>query len=153
MKEIARKDRNQQLINELLKVWESSVRTTHTFLSNDEILEIKGYVPETLRSIAHLVIETNQNNDPIAFMGIGDDKLEMLFVAPEYRSSGIGRKMLTSGINNYGVTELAVNELAVNEDNPQARGFYEHMGFVACRRNELDDQGRPYPVLYMRLNN
>ena len=81
-------------------------------------------------------------------MGIGDDKLEMLFVAPEYRSSGIHRKMLTSGINNYGVTELAVNE-----DNPQARGFYEHMGFVTYQRNELDDQGRPYPVLYMRLNN
>ena len=148
MKEIARKDRNQQLINELLKVWESSVRATHTFLSNDEILEIKEYVPEALRSIAHLVIETNQNNDPITFMGIGDDKLEMLFVAPEYRSSGIRRKMLTSGINNYGVTELAVNE-----DNPQARGFYEHMGFVTYQRNELDDQGRPYPVLYMRLNN
>lgn len=148
MKEIARKDRNQQLINELLKVWESSVRATHTFLSNDEILEIKEYVPEALHSIAHLVIETNQNNDPIAFMGIGDDKLEMLFVAPEYRSSGIGRKMLTSGINIHGVTELAVNE-----DNPQARGFYEHMGFVTYQRNELDDQGRPYPVLYMRLNN
>ena len=148
MKEIARKDRNQQLINELLKVWESSVRATHTFLSNDEILEIKEYVTETLRSIAHLVIETNQNNDPITFMGIGDDKLEMLFVAPEYRSSGIGRKMLTSGINNYGVTELAVNE-----DNPQARGFYEHMGIVTYQRNELDDQGRPCPVLYMRLNN
>ena len=79
-------------------------------------------------------------------MGIGDDKLEMLFVAPEYRSSGIDRKMLTSGVNIYGVTELAVNE-----DNPQARGFYEHMGFVACRRNELDDQGKPRPVLYMRL--
>ena len=148
MKEIARKDRNQQLINELLKVWESSVRATHTFLSKDEILEIKEYAPEALRSIAHLVIETNQNNDPIAFMGIGDDKLEMLFVAPEYRSSGIGRKMLTSGINIYGVTESAVNE-----DNPQARGFYEHMGFVTYQRNELDDQGRPCPVLYMRLNN
>ena len=148
MKEIARKDRNQQLINELLKVWGSSVRATRTFLSNDEILEIKEYVPEALRSIAHLVIETNQNNDHIAFMGIGDDKLEMLVVAPEYRSSGIGRKMLTSGINIYGVTELAVNE-----DNPQARGFYEHMGFVTYQRNELDDQGRPYPVLYMRLNN
>ena len=131
-----------------MKVWESSVRATHTFLSNDEILEIKEYVPEALRSIAHLVIEANQNNDPITFMGIGDDKLEMLFVAPEYRSSGIRRKMLTSGINNYGVTELAVNE-----DNPQARGFYEHMGFVTYQRNELDDQGRPYPVLYMRLNN
>ena len=148
MEEIAREDRNTELVNRLLEAWESSVRATHTFLSNDEILEIKEYVPEALRSIAHLVIETNQDNNPIAFMGIGYNKLEMLFVAPEYRSSGIGRRMLTSGINNYGVTELAVNE-----DNPQARGFYEHMDFVAYQRNELDDQGKPYPVLYMRLNN
>lgn len=49
-------------------------------------------------------------------------------------------------IENYGV-----NDLAVNEDNPQAKGFYEHIGFKVYQRNELDDQGNPYPVLYMRL--
>lgn len=43
-----------------------------------------------------------------------------------------------------------MNELAVNEDNPQARGFYEHMGFKIYQRNKLDDQGNPYPVLYMK---
>ena len=34
---------------------------------------------------------------------------------------------------------------------PQAKDFYEHMGFKVYQRNELDDQGNPYPVLYMRL--
>ena len=43
------------------------------------------------------------------------------------------------------------NDLAVNEDNPHAKSFYEHMGFKVYQRNELDDQGNPYPVLYMRL--
>ena len=104
-------------------------------------------MPEALGSVQHLIVEEDQNGEPIAFMGINDDKLEMLFVAPEYRGTGIGKRMLTSGIDNYGVTELAVNE-----DNPQARGFYEHMGFVVYRRNELDDQGKPYPVLYMKLS-
>lgn len=61
---------------------------------------------------------------------------------------GVGKKLLLYEIEEYGV-----NDLAVNEDNPLARGFYEHMGFKVYKRNELDDQGKPYPVLYMRLEN
>ena len=54
----------------------------------------------------------------------------------------------------YGKTLIEnykINDLAVNEDNPQTKGFYEHMGFKVYQRNELDDQGNPYPVLYMKL--
>ena len=146
MKLIKAKDRNLQLIDKLLEVWESSVRATHNFLSNEEILEIKKYVPEALSGISHLIIKTNEDENPIAFMGIENNKLEMLFIAPEYRGKGIGKKMLLYGIENYGV-----NDLAVNEDNPLAKGFYEHMGFKVYERHELDNQGKPYPVLYMRL--
>lgn len=146
MKLIKAKDRNLQLIDKLLEVWESSVRATHNFLSNEEILEIKKYVPEALSGISHLIIKTNEDENSIAFMGIENNKLEMLFIAPKYRGKGIGKKMLLYGIENYGV-----NDLAVNEDNPLAKGFYEHMGFKVYERHELDDQGKPYPVLYMRL--
>ena len=146
MREIKKAERNESLIEELLKVWEKSVRATHTFLSNAEILEIKKYVPEALNSISHLLIYTNEDGNPIAFMGIENNKLEMLFITPEYRGRGIGKRMLLHGIENYGV-----NNLAVNEDNPQAKGFYEHMGFRVYQRHELDDQGKAYPVLYMKL--
>ena len=145
MKEIKQEERNDKRIKELLNVWESSVRTTHRFLSNEEILEIKEYVPETLSNVAHFIVDTDKNKIPVAFMGIENNKLEMLFVASEYRGQGIGKKMLLHGIVKYGV-----NELAVNEDNPEARGFYEHIGFKVYQRNELDDQGKPYPVRYMR---
>lgn len=146
MKEIKKEDRNENLIKELLRVWENAVRATHKFLSNEEILEIKKYVPEALSGISHLIIDTDKNEKPIAFMGIENNKLEMLFITPECRGKGIGKKMLLHGIENYGV-----NDLAVNEDNPQAKGFYEHMGFRVYKRNERDDQGKPYPVLYMKL--
>lgn len=145
MKEIKKEERNDKLIKELLNVWESSVKATHRFLSNEEILEIKEYVPEALSNVAHLIIDTDKNKVPVAFMGIENNKLEMLFIAPKYRRQGFGKKMLLHGIKKYGV-----NELAVNEDNPEARGFYEHIGFKVYQRNELDDQGKPYPVLYMR---
>jgi putative acetyltransferase len=39
----------------------------------------------------------------------------------------------------------------VNEQNPQAKGFYEHMGFQVYKRTDTDEQGNPYPILYMRL--
>ena len=111
--------RTESLINELLEVWEDSVKATHTFLSNKEIENIKEYVPQALKSIAHLVIMENENHKPIAFMGIENNKLEMLFIKNSERGKGIGKQLLTYGIENYNI-----NELAVNEQNPMAKGFY-----------------------------
>ena len=78
-------------------------------------------------------------------MGIAETTLEMLFLAPEMRGKGIGKALLQYGIENY-----TVNELCVNEQNPQAKGFYEHMGFEIYQRSPLDSQGSPYPILHMQ---
>lgn len=42
MKEIKKEERNENLIQKLLKICENSVRATHKFLSNEEILKIKN---------------------------------------------------------------------------------------------------------------
>jgi putative acetyltransferase len=139
-------DRTEILIKQLLLVWEDSVKATHTFLSDEEIEKIKEYVPQALKGISHLIIAIDENENPVAFMGIEENKLEMLFIKNNQRGKGLGKRLL-----NYGIEKYNVNELAVNEQNPQAKGFYEHMGFKVYQRNELDDQGNPYPVLYMRL--
>ena len=122
------------------------MRVTHKFLSNKEILEIKKYVPKALNTVEHLVIVVDEYSNPIGFMGIENRKLEMLFIKNSERGKGLGKKLLNYGIDNYNI-----NELAVNEDNPNAKAFYERMGFVVYKRKELDEQGNPYPVLYMRL--
>ena len=70
----------------------------------------------------------------------------MLFLSPSERGRGLGRKLLEYGIQNYDVLELTVNE-----QNPQAAGFYEHLGFETYKRTDCDEEGRPYPLLYMRL--
>ena len=137
--------RNSTLIQDLLKVWESSVRATHLFLSEDEINNIKKYVPEALLGVPHLVVAENENGNPIGFMGISGHMLEMLFISNDSRGKGTGKQLLRYGIENY-----SVSELAVNEQNPLAKGFYEHMGFTVYKRTELDEQGNPYPLLYMR---
>ena len=40
--------------------------------------------------------------------------------------------------------------LKIKEYVPQAVGFYEHMGFETHKRTELDEEGNPYTLLYMR---
>ena len=139
-------ERNSDLISKLIAVWEASVRATHLFLSDSEILSIKEYVPQALKSVDKLIIAENDEEKPIAFMGIENKTLEMLFITPSERGQGLGKLLLQYGISNY-----RVNRLTVNEQNPQATGFYEHMGFHVYKRTDYDEQGNPYPLLYMRL--
>lgn len=139
-------ERNSDLISKLIAVWEASVKATHLFLSDSEILSIKEYVPQALKSVDKLIIAENEEEKPIAFMGIENETLEMLFIAPSERGHGLGKLLLQYGISNY-----KVNRLTVNEQNPQAKGFYEHMGFHVYKRTDYDEQGNPYPLLYMRL--
>ena len=139
-------DRDSLLLEQLLNVWENSVRSTHFFLAEADMEDIKKYVPQALRDISHLIVAENGQGVPAAFMGIEGQKLEMLFISPEETGRGLGRKLLQYGMQNF-----AINTLGVNEQNPQAKGFYEHMGFQVYKRTDHDEQGNPYPVLYMRL--
>ena len=136
-------DRNQSLLDALLDIWEQSVRATHLFLSDAEVNAIRAYVPQALKSVEHLIAAETEK--PIGFMGVQNGRLEMLFLAPEERRKGIGKLLLQYGIETYGIVELTVNE-----QNPQAVGFYEHMGFEAYKRTEFDEEGNPYPLLYMK---
>lgn len=79
-------------------------------------------------------------------MGVENGRLKMLFLAPEARGCGRGGRLLRCGIEQYGVREVTVNE-----QNPQAVDFYAHFGFRTYRRTERDEEGGPYPLLYMRL--
>ncbi len=125
------------LAEQIIVVWEKSVKATHLFLPENEVEEIKKYIPQALNGIAHLIIAKDKNKRIVAFMGIEEQKLEMLFVAPEELGKGPGRALIRYGIENY-----SVNELAVNEQNPLAKGFYEHMGFHVYKRTDHDERGQ-----------
>lgn len=145
MKIVEVKERTPDLIKGLLEVWENSVRATHLFLSDSEIQSIKKYVPQALNEVLHLLIAEDESGRAVALMGVEAGSLEMLFIAPEERGKGLGKRLIQYGIKNY-----SVEKLTVNEQNPQAKGFYEHMGFQVYKRTDLDEQGNPYPLLYMR---
>ena len=137
--------REPQLICQLTTIWEDSVRATHLFLSEAEIQTINDYVPQALTGVSHLLVAERAQGQPVAFIGIEGPRLEMLFLSPAERGAGLGRQLLEYGIRHY-----HLQELTVNEQNPQAVGFYQHMGFETYRRTDCDEQGGPYPLLYMK---
>ena len=146
MKILEVSDRTSTLIEQLLNIWEASVRATHLFLSDAEVNQIKSYVPQALKDVEHLIVMETENGETLGFMGIENQRLEMLFLSPAERGKGLGRQLLQYGMKNYGLQELTVNE-----QNPQAVGFYEHLGFETYKRTECDEEGNPYPLLYMKL--
>lgn len=138
-------DRTDQLIDALVILWEASVRATHHFLSEEDIQKLTPFVKIGLSDIEILIIATDKQK-PIAFMGIEVGKIEMLFVSSDYLGKGVGRELV-----EFGITQYKVRFVDVNEQNPQAIGFYRHIGFEIFERTESDEQGNPFPILKMKL--
>lgn len=138
-------NRAPQVIEALLQLWEASVRATHDFLTESEIARIGAYVPGALQGVCHLVAAKREDGSLAAFLGVEGRRIEMLFVAPEERGKGIGRVFVS-----FAAEQFSANEVTVNEQNTQAVGFYEKMGFAPYRRTQTDEQGGPYPLLYMK---
>lgn len=136
--------RDNALIDQLLTVWQSAVEATHNFLSQTEIEAIKTYVPQALKGIPDLLLVYDGQDHPIAFMGIDASHIEMLFIHNNCRGQGIGRMLVEYAFSHY-----TIKTVDVNEDNPQALGFYQHMGFSVESRDPFDGQGNPYPILHM----
>jgi len=131
---------------EVVVVWEASVRATHHFLKEEDILYFKPLILNEYLNAVQLGCIRNTDKKIIGFMGVADRQLEMLFIHPEYRGMGVGKSLLT-----YSIHELNVNKVDVNEQNEQAVEFYMHCGFEIISRSELDASGKPYPILHMEL--
>lgn len=137
---------NNKDMEEILDTWESSVRATHDFLSEEEIILIKPQVIEGAKYVSKLLCVRDKKDMIKAFMGIHDFKIEMLFVSNESRGNGIGKRLV-----EYAIEVLNANYVDVNEQNTQALGFYKHMDFKVFKKSEFDEQGNPFPILHMKL--
>lgn len=137
---------NPNLYPELLVIWESAVKATHDFLKEEDFNFYKSKIISDYFPQLKLYAHYSDNKQITGFMGIDDNKLEMLFVHDSFRGKGIGRKLL-----KYAVNILNVNKVDVNEQNHQAIGFYEAFGFINVSRSETDGSGKSYPILHMSL--
>jgi putative acetyltransferase len=134
------------LSDELLGVWERSIRATHHFLAESDIVRIRAYVSKAIQTVEHLAAAEDSDGKALALIGAQEGRLEMLFVGSSCRGRGIGSTPL-----DYALSHWDVSKLTVNEQNPQAIAFYEHEGFAAYMRTDADEEGEPFPLICMRL--
>jgi putative acetyltransferase len=137
---------NKSDYEELINVWEASVRATHLFLPEEYIRYLRPLILEKYFDAVDLVCLRDASGKISGFMGTSPDKIEMLFIDPAHRGKGIG-KILT----HYAIKNLNIRKVDVNEQNEQAVGFYKHLGFEVIDRLETDSLGKPYPILEMEL--
>lgn len=145
IKTIGKDRRSQDLLDELLDIWDASVRASHHFLAESDIMELRPQAEAALRHIEVLWVLYDSQN-PVGFMGVQESKIEMLFLHPGYFRKGLGRILVEKAFSN-----LNVKYVDVNEQNPKAAGFYRRMGFKVFKRNDCDSDGRPFPILEMKI--
>ncbi|ESQ87718.1 hypothetical protein ABAC460_18770 [Asticcacaulis sp. AC460] len=140
---ILRKVRDSDRLG-LFDVWRTSVKATHHFLTQQDFENIAALVADHYLAVADLWLVVDADDLAIAFMGLTDNSLDSLFVSPAHTGRGIGRRLTEHAASLAG--PLIVD---VNEQNSQAVGFYERMGFRVTGRSDRDNDGRPYPLLHM----
>lgn len=129
----------------ITELWEASVRATHHFLKPEEINFYKPYLQKYALPACKLYgIKTNEGQLS-AFIGLSDDKIEMLFVSPEFFKNGYGRQLI-----DFAEQTQNIKKVNVNEENLPALAFYLHLGFKIVGRNELDGNGKPHPLLFLQ---
>ncbi|MDG4653291.1 GNAT family N-acetyltransferase [Chryseobacterium arthrosphaerae] len=128
----------------LIEIWENAVVNTHDFLKEEDFVYYKKQLPVYFQHVTLSGFE--QEGILVGFLGVAEGNIEMLFVDNDYRGTGIGKKLAT-----YAISDLQVTKVDVNEQNAQAVGFYNYIGFKILRKSELDGEGKEYPVLHMQL--
>ncbi|MGZ5248356.1 MAG: GNAT family N-acetyltransferase, partial [Flavitalea sp.] len=138
----------QQYRAQVISIWESSVRATHDFLSEENIAFFKSFVEQIDFSSLQFYCSTERDDQLTGFIGVNDKKIEMLFLDPSQIGKGIGKSLL-----NFAIEKLGASELDVNEQNSRAVKFYSRAGFEIYDRTEVDGTGKPFPIIKMRLKN
>ena len=132
--------------DQLVALWERSVRATHDFLADGDVEALRPLVAAELASDACDWSVLEVDGIVIGFLGFANDAIEALFIDPDRRGQGAGTALVECA------QRLARGVLAVdvNEQNEAARRFYERRGFVVVSRSPTDSGGRPFPILHMK---
>ena len=79
---IEKDQRSPMFIAKLLEVWKASVRASHHFLTEADIVRLTLQAEGALQYIETLWV-MQDGERPIGFMGVQERKIEMLFLHPD----------------------------------------------------------------------
>jgi putative acetyltransferase len=127
----------------IVEIWRGAVDATHDFIQPEDRAALEELVSGFLPSASSWLF-VDGDDRPLAFMLIEAGHMDALFVDPAVRGTGIGAALVRHGLALH--PRMTTD---VNEQNGQAIGFYERMGFRRTGRSSLDGQGRPYPLIHL----
>lgn len=131
----------------MLDLWERSVRATHHFLTESDIVGLRPFVADVLtKETLGWWVLASETDAPIGFLAFANDTIEALFMDPDHRGRG-GGTLLIAHAEGLATRPLAVD---VNEQNTAAVAFYSRAGFAVVGRSPVDSAGRPFPLLHMK---
>lgn len=129
----------------IMEIWESAVKATHDFLAEEDFNYFKEVIPRDYLPNLEVYLIIN-NDEAQGFASVAEGNLEMLFIHNDVRGKGLGKELYQFMKEKTGLTKVDVNE-----QNPQAIGFYEKLGFKQIGRSEKDGSGKDYPIIHMSL--
>ncbi|MFG5779133.1 acetyltransferase [Comamonas sp. J-3] len=127
----------------VIEIWRAAVDATHHFLQTEDRLQLDELICSVLPQ-APLWLAVDDKDQALAFMWLEEGHMQALFVHPNQHGQGLGAALVRHGLGLH--PQMSTD---VNEQNTQALGFYEKMGFRRTGRSELDGQGRPYPLIHL----
>ena len=114
--------------------WKSDLTITTEFISTNEVFV--ALAGKDIIGCSALVL-----SDSVA-------ELEHMWIKPEYMGKGVGRELLAQVTNR--AANLDLRELEISAD-PNAEGFYRHMGAVRIGEIHSEIEGQPRVLPRMKL--
>lgn len=128
----------------LTEIWRAAVEATHDFLTVADIEYYEPLVRDNYLPAVEVWVAEDAQGVLTGFIGLSENKVEMLFIDPAVKGQGIGRTLLDHAHSLKGRLDVDVNE-----QNPLALGFYLKYGFVRTGRSETDGEGKPFPIIHL----
>ncbi|MCB8821033.1 acetyltransferase [Microvirga rosea] len=126
----------------LFVIWKEAVSATHSFLTESDIAFYAEQVRDSYLPSQSFWVAVDSEGHPTGFMGMTGPKIDALFVHPSNHGQGIGRALV-----DHAASLEAGLLVDVNEQNEGACSFYGKLGFRQIGRSDLDDSGKPFPIL------
>ena len=130
-----------------METWRQASEVGHPFLGPDALDPDQQVIRDRYMPAAEILVEGGDNG-PRGFIALLGSMVGGLFVNPEYHGRGVGSALVLEAARDRRALDVEVYEA-----NEGARVFYLRAGFVEVSRRELDDHGRPLPLIRMRREN
>lgn len=140
---------NKSMFQHVVKLWEGSVRSSHHFLNEQDILSIQREVKKALKGTQYVIV-AKQKKTLLGFIGIEKNCIEMLFVSPLIFRQGIGKALIKEALKRF-LNSYQTIKVDCNEQNPQALGFYQRLGFEIVGKSPTDSVGRDFPIVHLEV--